>query len=267
MFKPMSTANLSTEAPHRTLFYGHHGVGKTTQAINYKRSYGKGFIISGEAGLRSIMHEAIDYLPFSSWDGEHDPSKDVYSFKGICRMIDSQEFRDAGYKWIMLDSLTEASDRLLTELEEQHKGSKNGFALWGDYSRQMIGACKWLRDLPYHILVTALAREETDDNGGTDYWPAVKGSAVGKLLPGLFDNVFCGIRVTSGDRTEPKVERYIVTEEVRGWHGKARDPLRRLKPVERCHDVTELLSRISMPESEHEKYVRAMVAAASATDK
>jgi hypothetical protein len=267
-FKPMSTADLEADGPIKTLLYAHHGFGKTTQAVHYKRRYGPGFVISGEAGLRSIMHEKIDYLPFSSWDGPHDPANGIYSFKGICQIINGPEFRHAGYKWIMLDSLTEASDRLLEELEEKHRGSKNGFQLWQEYASQMLGACKWVRDLPYHVLVTALAKEENDDNGGTDYWPMVKGNAVGKQLPGIFDNVLCGVRVTSGDRTTPKVDRYVITDEVRGWHGKVRDPRRRLKPVERFGDhvdITELFERMSMPDSEHEKYLKAIQAAAAAT--
>lgn len=266
-FKPMSTSTLMKDGPQKTLVYAHHGWGKTTQAKHYKRRYGPGFIISGESGLRSIADEGIDYLPFSSWGAKHDPSEGVYSLKGICQMIDSPDFKAAGYRWIMLDSLTEASERCLEELQEVHKGSKNGFQLWGDYQTQMLGFCKWLRDRPYHVLVTALAKEETDDNGGTDYWPAVKGNAVGKQLPGIFDNVLCGVRVTSGDRTTPKVERYIVTEEVKGWHGKVRDPRRRLKAVEKVSDVTELFARMEMPESEHEKYLSAIMKAAEAAAK
>lgn len=258
MFVPMKTSGVSVRSAQKTLLYAHHGFGKTTQAKYLQEEYGPGFVISGESGLRSLMFEDIDYLPFSSWDGLHDPDKKIYSFKGICNMMTSPEFEAMGYTWIMIDSLTELSEQCLAFHEAENVGSKNGFKVWGDYGSAMLGACKWIRDLPYHVLVTSLAKEETDDNGNTDYWPAVKGNAVGKQLPGIFDNVFCGVRTTQGDRTDPKIERYIVTEEVRGWHGKARDPRRRLKPVEKCANVVQLFNRLEMTDSEYEKFLNAL---------
>ena len=56
----------------------------------------------------------------------------------------------------------------------------------------------------------------------------------------------CGVRKTeTNDKGIPKVKRYIVTDEVSGWHGKVRDPLGTLKAFEEVNDVTELLNRMS----------------------
>jgi hypothetical protein len=120
--------------------------------------------------------------------------------------------------------------------------------MWGDYTRYMIGAMKWLRDRNMHVLMTCLAAEEDDDNGRTNYWPLVKGSKVSKQIPGLYDHVWAGIRTTSGDPSDPKIIRHIITEEVHGWHGKSRDPHRRLKPVEETGNIVDLLLKIDMPE-------------------
>lgn len=263
-FSPRRTSDAGVTDATKTLLYAHHGWGKTTQFRHYQRHFGKGFIISGESGLVSVSDADIDYLPFSSWDGDHDPARDVYSFRGICRMVGSPEFRAQGYKWIGLDSLTECSDRLMEHLEAKQSegaykakgGKENAFEMWADYGRLMLGSLKWIRDLPLHVLVTCLAKEESDDNGATNYWPMIKGQAVGKQIPGLFDMVFCGVRTTDGDRAAPKVARFIVTEEVRGWHGKARDPRSRLRPVERSSDVTELLGRIAMPDTDYERWLK-----------
>jgi hypothetical protein len=264
MFRPQTTRALRVDGPQKTLLYSHPGWGKTTQAAYYKARYGKGLVISGEAGLRSLMFDDIDYVPFSSWDKEHDPTTGVYSFRGICRDMGSSEFKALGYKWIMVDSWTEVAERCIEELEPKYAGSKNGFAMWGEYSSMMLGAAKWIRDQPLHVLVTALAKEEQDDNGGTDYWPSVKGGSVSKALPGIFDFVFAGVRITGGDKAAPQVERFVCTEEVRGWHGKARDPRRRLKAVERCSDVTELLERVAMADEDFDKYLKATKAAQAA---
>lgn len=239
-------------ACQKTLLYAMPGWGKTTQCKHYQDRYGKGLIISGEAGLSAIADADIDYLPFSSYNGEHDPAKGVCSFVGILQMIDSPEFAAEGYKWIALDSLTELSDRLIEHLEVKYEGDKNRFAVWGDYSRYMLAALKWLRDKPYHILVTCLVDQTTegDDLNGNvqfDYWPLVKGNRVSRQIPGIFDNVFAGVRTVvenPEDRANPKIRRFVITDEVRGYHGKCRDPKRALKAVEECSDITSLLERI-----------------------
>nr|MDT0250060.1 AAA family ATPase [Endozoicomonas sp.] len=226
---------------------------KTTQCKYLNRKYGKGFILSGESGLKSIADCDIDYLPFTSWDGAHDPEKDVYSFRGIVRMMSSPEFKAQGYNWICLDSLTELSDRLFDSLEDKHKDNKNTFEKWGEYSRLLIGALKWIRDLPTHVLVTCLAAEETNDNGTTEYWPMVKGAKVGKQIPGLFDHVFCILMSTEGSPDDPVVKRRLITDKVRGWHGKTRDPRGRLKPIMNTADITELFDLMEMSDEQFAK--------------
>lgn len=266
--KPLSTSDVSVTGASKTLLYALHGWGKTTQAAYYKKAYGNGFIISGESGLRSLKEHDIPYFPFSSWDGPHDPANGVFSFRGICRWMTTPEFKADGYRWVMIDSLTELSDQLHAYLKanpdlwETKGGKPNPLALWGTYGELMIGALKWVRDLPMHVLVTALAKEGEDDNGAADYWPAIKGQTAQKQIPGIFDNVFGGVRVTSGDRTAPQVERYIVTDEVRGWHGKVRDPSKRLQPVEKCSDITKLFERMEMPQSNYELWLAGQTAAA-----
>lgn len=261
MFKPKKVSDVSTSY-RKVLLYAHHGWGKTTQAKYYAEKYGKGFIISGESGLSSIRSTPnIDYLPFSSYDGLHDPSKDVYSFRGICQMIASPEFAAEGYQWIMLDSLTELSDMTLDHIERElqiefdadpnPKKKMNNFKLWSDYRAVMLGACKWIRDLPYHVIVTCLSKEDADENGDIDYWPMVNGNQVQKQLPGIFDCVLCGVRITKPDGEGNNITlRFIVTDEYKGWHGKVRDENRRLKPVEKESNIVELFNKMDMSEKE-----------------
>jgi hypothetical protein len=54
------------------------------------------------------------------------------------------------------------------------------------------------------------------------------------------------VRVTEkSDNGHPRVRRYIVTDEISGWHGKARDPRNTLKAFEECDNVTELLAKMA----------------------
>lgn len=253
MFKVKSTKDL-TEGGHKVLLYAHHGFGKTYQCRFYRERYGNGLILSGESGLKSIEDCDIDYVPFTSWDGRHDPDEGVYSFRGLLAMIRSPDFAETGYKWVAVDSLTELAALVHRHVEYEHRDNDNGFALWGDYSRIMLGTLKMLRDLPFHIYVTCLAKESEDDNGKAQYWPAVKGNAVAHEIPAVFDHVFCGVReVHPNADGSPTVIRSMITDEVRGWHGKTRDPKRRLKPIEQVSDVTELLERMRMSDEEFEK--------------
>jgi hypothetical protein len=264
-FTPLTTASTKATAV-KCLMYGHHGWGKTTQAKHMQRKYGRGFIISGEAGLLSVQDEPIDYLPFTSYEGKG--SSGTYSFRDIQKIVESPDFKAQDYKWVMLDSLTELSDRMISHFEDVHKGSKNGFQLWGDYGRAMLADLKWFRDLPYHVVVTCLAKEETNDNGETEYWPSVKGSAVQKQIPGIFDMVLCGVRKTEGDPSRsPVVKRFIVTDEVKGWHGKVRDPHRRIKPFVETGDVTEVFDLVLRTPEEQRKYEEAMRVAEEAIAK
>lgn len=253
-FKPRSTSTMTVDEKTKTLLYAHHGFGKTYQCSNYADHYGKGFILSGEAGLKTLVGKDIDFLPFSSWDGAHDPDAGVYSFKGIVRMMKSDEFKSAGYKWVAIDSLTELSDlckrhcELEGEEQRQREGKEkaDGFAIWNNYNASLIGALKWVRDLDYHVLVTCLAKEEEDANGKLHYWPMVQGKGIMKQIPGIFDNVLCGVRSAEADPStgRPRVKRFFITEEAMGWHGKVRDPIGAAEPVEYTDNITDIFKKM-----------------------
>jgi hypothetical protein len=256
MFSPKNTADEST-AKRKVLLYGHHGWGKTTQMKHFQEKYGPGFIISGESGLSSIRSAGIDYLPFTSWHGTTDPDKDEYSFVDIFKWTRTDDFRKRNYTWIGIDSLTELSDMSFKQAEAEAEavaaksGKKlDGFAVWANHAAQLIGACKAIRDMNMHVVVTALAKETTDENGGTDYWPMVAGKATMQQLPGIFDCVFCGVRSTQEVDGKQRIVRYTITDEVRGWHGKVRDEKRRLKPIEKTGNIVELLTRLDIGDDE-----------------
>ena len=236
---------------HKTLIYGHHGYGKTFQCRFYAEEYGKGLIISGESGLSSLSDVDIDYVEFHGWDRKHWPNlkEDELCFRDILRLIMSEDFKKQGYKWIAIDSLTEMSDRCMTDVEKSFD-NPNDMRKWQDYERQMIGALKLIRDMPYEIVMTCLAKEEKNDNDAVEYWPMVQQTKVAKKLPALFDHVFCGIRSTDESSGAVTVTRQIITDDVRGWKGKTRDPRGRLSPVEKCGNVVELLKKINAPTSQ-----------------
>ncbi len=248
MFSSTSQAGVKN---HKTLLYGHHGWGKTYQCRFFAEEYGKGLIISGESGLASLSDVEIDYVEFHGWNRKHHPDlpEDKFTFLDIVKLIKKPDFKKQGYKWIAIDSLTEMSDRCMQDIEKDFD-SPTDLRKWQDYERQMIGALKFVRDLPYEVFVTCLAKEEKNDNDAIEYWPMVTQTKVAKKLPALFDHVFCGLRSTDESSGAVTVSRQIITDSVRGWHGKTRDPRGRLKAVEKCGNVVELLKRINSDDSQ-----------------
>jgi hypothetical protein len=252
-WRPKSTMGSGLHEPNKVLLYGHHGWGKTWQVRNFQKRYGNGLLLSGEKGLKSLADVDIPHIAFTSWDGPHDPDNDVYSFRGMAQMLTPSFLRDNDINWLALDSITELSEMLMAWAKKETEGEKNRFAVWALYNEKMIGAIKWIRDLPVHIYVTSLAAEGEDDSGGSDFWPHVHGSKVATAIPANFDHVFCAIKrdVVEGD--DVKTKRFIVTEQMRGWHGKARDPFNRLAAVEEVDDITELLDRMTRSKADDEK--------------
>lgn len=241
-FVKKNTGDGSTEF-RKTLLYTHHGWGKTTQMKYYQEHFGPGFIISGERGLSSIASAKIDYAEFSTFA----------DFREIYAWILSDDFAKEGYKWIGLDSVTElsylskkAADAEAKRMAELTGKKLDGFAVWNDHASQLIGACKAIRDLPMHCIVTALAKDEDDDNGNNHHWPLVDGKSVMKQIPGIFDLVLCGVRVEeeSPHTEEKRIVRKIITDEVNGWHGKVRDELRVLSPIEDTASVIDIIKKI-----------------------
>lgn len=240
MFKVHNTARLSETEPFNLLLYTHHGWGKTYQCRHFQARFGKGLILSGEAGLKSVGDVDIDYLPFTSYDGDSKTS-----LRGIMKRLSAEDEKSGkknliamGYKWIAIDSLTELSDMIAREAKD---GGGTTWEQYADIAERTIGTLRWFRNLPVHVYVTALAQEEKNDKDVINYWPHIQGKKTGKQVPALFDHVFCGVREAKEDGT---VERFVITDEVDGWHGKVRDPLRNLKSRENAADVTELLIRM-----------------------
>lgn len=266
MFDPRDTStDPSILTTSKTLIYAHHGFGKTAQALHYQRAYGKGYIISGESGLKTLAGSGIHFDVFKSWDTPGTNASRVYSLRQIARLVRSKEFQAAGFKWIMLDSLTEASDLCFQHYEAEEAarpGKKNNWDVYQTYGDNFTEFVRWIRDLPYHVIVTALVKEEKDDNGSPQYWPMLQGQKVQRKLPGMFDYVFAGVRQTIFDpddlaRERPTIVRRLVTEQVNGWYGKVRDPHHRCRPIENESNVTELLRRMEMTPAAYEQYLKA----------
>lgn len=179
-FKPMSLSN--TKGLHaskvKMLVYGESGNGKTT--LSGTLPEGKTLIISAESGLLCLDNKDFAVVEVRNWT----QLQDVY--RNIVKNPEWSHFEN-----IVIDSLTELSDMLVSHLEKQpeFKPANMALKMWGEYSKRMTATIKAYRDLDRCVVFTALV-DEVLDNGAVIKKPLIAGSAVQKKLPSYFDELF-----------------------------------------------------------------------------
>lgn len=156
-------------------------------------------------------------------------------FKEVLQFCGTQEFRDAGFKWIFIDSLTEIAARCVEELQKKYPSKADGFKMWGEYSQTMTDIIKSFRDMPeVNVVFTCLVSVDKDDIGRRHLVPDISGSGLKTRLPSYFDEVFFMDRqqmVTGGTAEAPVTENVLVfnTSEPIGM---AKDRSGKLRPQE-----------------------------------
>ena len=180
--------------------------------------------------------------------------------------VTSDTFRNEGYKWIAIDSFTELSRRAFTEATIENDNPKDGFKKYELYTQKIDPMINDLRDLPIHVVCTALATESKDENGMTNFWPMLHQKSKVEAFCGTFDVVAALINKsetvkTEDGKTKMKMHRYTLTGNVSGWHGKTRDCHGRIRVAEEGTNVASLVKRLVMNKEEFENTKRQGVAA------
>jgi hypothetical protein len=122
------------------------------------------------------------------------------------------------YKVIFIDSLTEINELCKEQIlrgsraatdKEPVKVTKEMMTQpdWGILLVRMVGLVRKFRDLPYHVIFTALEDNFKDEmTGGVSFIPSLNGKFATNV-PGFFDEVFR--MVTKEDNN--KLSRYFFT--------------------------------------------------------
>ena len=109
--------------------------------------------------------------------------------------MDGSLKEQTGCETIVLDSLTELQRMLHDEILDQKRGSSKAevmFTLqdWGILTDRMRKMIRAIRDLPFHIVCTALAQNETNDSTGDRYViPSFQGKKMPNEIAGYFSIV------------------------------------------------------------------------------
>ena len=121
----------------------------------------------------------------------------------------------------------------------------NGFEKFSTYNQLFLASCKFIRDLPYHVVLSALSVESDNEDGAREVYPNVQGAKMRSQLMGIFDNVLAGVKVSvKGEDGKVSIKRYVITDDIRGYHAKVRDEKRRVLPIEDTASIVDVLSKI-----------------------
>lgn len=185
----MKIGNTSNEGKHliKALIYGESGAGKTTLAGTIAEPT---LVISAESGLLTLKNKKIDVIDISQDDhGSIIPKeKRIARLGEVYQYLLTDEARSK-YKWIFIDSLTEISQNLIEQLNQEFPERKDSLVMYGENAKRMRSLVKSFRDLPYYnIVMVALSIIDKDENGlRYNAFDLVGGFSA--KLPGFFDLV------------------------------------------------------------------------------
>jgi AAA domain len=200
------------------LYWGAEGMGKTTHALRATvaaaaKDGGRILLIDAEAGAKigALKRQGVDTSLIDFWPS----SPGDLSFEGLealVKEVKSELYDDPkAYFAAVVDSFTEVTRRVTDEAasDGRAKAAAKGvhrdrfqvdLADYGTTSQTMRWLLRELRDLGIHLVITALERRDTDDDGRVSYGPAV-GPAVATDVLGLVDIVgWCTVD-TVGEET------------------------------------------------------------------
>ena len=197
------------------LLYGPEGTGKTTAALRMTKlckGSQKVLLVDAEAGAKreALAQRGVDVKRVEIWPDN--PTQLTYD--GMTDV--AAELMEAGsqhYVGCVLDSYSEVSRLLLDSVTAEARlrdaaiGKKRQrFAInledYGVASSMLRDLLRKFRDLPMHMVITALERRDIDDNGAVKYGPAMSPAVATDTL-GLVDIVgYTSIEQVGGDAGE-----------------------------------------------------------------
>ena len=202
------------------LLIGPAGIGKTSQircllGQDYQNGawVQSGFqpekvlVLSAESGLLCVR----DLVASGQVEGFE--VRSLADFQEALRFCLSPEFREAGYRWVFLDSLTEIAARCAEDLQKKYPSKSDSFKMWGEYSQTMTDIIKTFRDLSgVNVVFTCLLAVEKDDAGRRFPVPDISGSGLKNRLTSYFDEVLVMERLVLnvGNPEAPTMQEVLV---------------------------------------------------------
>lgn len=202
------------------LLIGPAGIGKTSQIrcllgqdyqggqwIQTDMAPEKVLVLSAESGLLCVR----DLITAGQIEGFE--IRSLGEFQEALRFCLSPDFRQQGYQWVFIDSLTEIAARCAEDLQRKYPSKTDSFKMWGEYSQTMTDIIKAFRDLQgVNVVFSCLLAVDKDDAGRRFPVPDISGSGLKNRLTSYFDEVFIFERMSmnTGNPEAPVMQEMLV---------------------------------------------------------
>lgn len=191
-FRPLDT----TEDYVKAILWGREGSAKTTSAC-HAANRGRVLVINVEGGLklRALQKQGVNTSNLMVWPDPEDPSAEIshQTLEQIYYQVKADLMHEPG-SWyaVIIDSITELTSALVGRASDirttrtirraesqgvavdediQWETDRNDYGVMGKQFRDLL---RKFRDLPCHLILTALERRDVDeDTGVSHYGPAV----------------------------------------------------------------------------------------------
>ncbi len=217
------------------LILGPAGIGKTSQIrcllgqewkdgqwVDSGLAPEKPLVLSAESGLLSCR----DLVAAGKVEGYE--IRSIGEFREALQYCQSPAFKDAGYKWIFIDSLTEIAARCAEDLQSKYPSKTDSFKMWAEYTATMTDIIKTFRDLPdVSVAFSCLIAIDKDEFNRRFPVPDISGTGLKNRLTSYFDESLVFERQRLEDGTE-----YLAFK-TNDPVGLAKDRSGRLNPLEK----------------------------------
>ena len=169
----------------KCLFYGPSGVGKTVLAGSISVVPGLGPVLGvdvegGMTSLASFDYDSIDLTRVKSFTACDESYMKIHKY-----LVGP----DNEYASTILDSLTELQQMVVEECLQELGKKQPDLAVWNLVTGKMRKAVRRIRDLPIHVVATALDRQVKDESTGMMIRQPSLNGKMSEELPGFFDIV------------------------------------------------------------------------------
>lgn len=227
----MPIESFGADAPRhiKALGYGPSGIGKTTLITGLIEHDYKPLVLDINKGLEALgphfakgnrvdrivieprMGEAVDstgmtvHRELTAWE--------ILVLEVKEHVLGPVRRKDFMYDVLVVDDLTELAKYAIDHVMKQSKGEYPGPSEYGRASEHLRQFVQTLRDLPIHVYMIALPKEDIDNDGNRKVFPALQGKLSSEVA-GYFNLVFWMDVRQVQDPDEPDVrreERFLLT--------------------------------------------------------
>lgn len=221
------------------LVYGHSGAGKTWLAASAKNPI---ILLTERNGEQSVR--------LSNPDAPYAIVSNIEEVRDFLRAAQSGVFAEQGIDTIVVDGLTEIQRLFKDEMIAEKGGDTEfTFAMWSDLTEKMRRMLRMLRDLPLHVVCTALA--ETEMEGEIRHiFPAFQGRKLFDEVMQYFNAVGYVFK-RGGDGDKPQ-QHFVMFDGPSRYSVKNAHPLRGTRTAPISEWIDEMVGAEMKPKAEPE---------------